>query len=241
MIVVNDNTITTCPRLGFGNDSHTDFFSSTLTSGSFFTGLDPYNAASGSLNGFLAALLPPNGDLVAAAPGAGAKGERASAAPNGLSGFFTAGVGVAPAAVAAPNGLAGFPASGAPAAVAAPNGLAAGFPAGVGRLSNGDVAPVVASNGDFFFTDPVSPNVDGNGFGFHFFAAAAASSSSSSFVVSPSPALRASRCRCPRKDDACCLRCVRRRRTATVDDDDGEEEHDADIIIIVRFSRTVAH
>lgn len=233
MIVVNDNTITTCPRLGFGNDSHTDFFSSTLTSGSFFTGLDPYNAASGSLNGFLAALLPPNGDLVAAAPGAGAKGERASAAPNGLSGFFTAGVGVVPAALAAPNGLAGFPAS----AAVAPNGL---FPAGVGRFSNGDVAPVVASNGDFFFTDPVSPNVDGNGFGFHFFAAT--SSSSSSFVVSPSPALRASRC-VPRKDEACCLRCVRR-RTAAVDDDDEEEEHDANIVIIiivVGFSRTVAH
>ena len=145
MIVVNDNTITTCPRLGFGIDSHTDFFSSAFTSGSLFTGLDPYSAASGSLNGFFAALLPPNGDLVAAAPGAGAKGERASAAPNGLSGFF---------------------------------------PAGVGFRSNGDVAPVVASNGDFFFTDPVSPNVDGSGFGFHFFFAA---SSSPSFVVVVSP------------------------------------------------------
>jgi len=190
MIVVNDNTITTCPRLGFGIDSHTDFFSSAFTSGSFTTGLDPYSAASGSLNGFFAALLPPNGDLVAAAPGAGAKGERASAAPNGLSGFFPAGVVVVVAATA-PNGLAGL--SAAAAAAAAPNGLPSGFPAGVGFRSNGDVAPVVASNGDFFFTDPVSPNVDGSGFGFHFFFAA--SSSSPSFVVvSPiSPAERAHR------------------------------------------------
>ena len=189
MIVVNDNTITTCPRLGFGIDSHTDFFSSTFTSGSFTTGLDPYSAASGSLNGFFAALLPPNGDLVAAAPGAGAKGERASAAPNGLSGFFPAGVAPVVVAATAPNGLAGLSAAAAP-----PNGLPSGFPAGVGFRSNGDVAPVVASNGDFFFTDPVSPNVDGSGFGFHFFFAASSSSPSSFVVVSPiSPAERAHR------------------------------------------------
>jgi len=187
MIVVNDNTITTCPRLGFGIDSHTDFFSSAFTSGSFCTGLDPYSAASGSLNGFFAALLPPNGDLVAAAPGAGAKGERASAAPNGLSGFFPAGVAPVVVAAAAPNGLAGLSAAAAP-----PNGLPSGFPAGAGFRSNGDVAPVVASNGDFFFTDPVSPNVDGSGFGFHFFFAA--SSSPPSFVVVVvSPAERAHR------------------------------------------------
>ena len=41
------------------------------------------SAASGSLNGFFTELDPPNGDF--AAPGAGAKGDRASAAPNGLS------------------------------------------------------------------------------------------------------------------------------------------------------------
>ena len=192
MIVVNDNTITTCPRLGFGIDSHTDFFSSAFTSGSFTTGLDPYSAASGSLNGFFAALLPPNGDLVAAAPGAGAKGERASAAPNGLSGFFPAGVApVVVAAAAAPNGLAGLSA----AAATPPNGLPSGFPAGSIRFrSNGDVAPVVASNGDFFFTDPVSPNVDGSGFGFHFFFDASSSPPSPSFVVVVvSPAERAHR------------------------------------------------
>ena len=151
IIVVNDNTITTCPNDGLGKDSHIDFSSSTFFASRSrgLTGAAPYNAASGSLNGFFT-LLPPNGDF--AAPGAGSNGDRASAAPNGDGeAFFAAG---------AANGLAAF-------AGAAANGLAA-F---AGAAAPPPAAPAPGpSNGLFvFFGNSASPNVDGKGFGFHFF------------------------------------------------------------------------
>ena len=86
MIVTNENTMKNCPSVGRGKDSKNDVFSSTFTAGFFATGFAPYSAASGSLNGFFAALAPPNG--LFAAPGAAANGDRASAAPNGLAAAF---------------------------------------------------------------------------------------------------------------------------------------------------------
>jgi len=195
MIVTNENTMKNCPSVGRGKDSKNDVFSSTFTAGFFATDFAPYSAASGSLNGFFAALAPPNG--LFAAPGAAANGDRASAAPNGLAAAFARVVVASPLAAppsvtgvaTAPNGLAGLPV---PSLVAFSNGDA-DVP---GAFSNGDVAPVFASNGDRALGDAASPNVDGSGFGFHFFDARAAAASSASASASasarvvPSPVAR---------------------------------------------------